>query len=118
MRAMRFLALSDFMLFVCLEDGFLILERKYESREVLRDKAYEFYKDTIDDPNDPYMDKEYFIKNFPIGYSLDMDMPDTPGYSVGIRHSGDLYDNDTTALLNMDHGPMMQRWKPLVIRMN
>ena len=89
------------------EDGFLILERKYESREMLRDKAYEFYKDTIDDPNDPYMDKEYFIKNFPIGYSLDMDMPDTPGYSVGIRHSGDLYDNDTTALLNMDQGPMM-----------
>ena len=87
------------------EDGFMILERKYESREDLLEKAYEFFSSTIMDPQDPYMDKEYFMANFPMGYTLDMDMPDTPGYYVGIRHSGDLYDEES--IFEMVEGPMM-----------
>ena len=87
------------------EDGFMIHEHKYESREDLLEKAYEFYSSTIMDPQDPYMDKDYFVENFPMGYTLDMDMPDTPGYYVGIRHSGDMYDEES--IFDMVEGPMM-----------
>lgn len=53
-----------------------VIELTYRSKEGIRQLMLQ----SGGDPNDPMLEKDYFDKNYPIGYAVDLVSPETPGY--------------------------------------
>lgn len=63
-------------------DGTPLVEHVYRDKDEYLESVYNVYTQSADDPDDPFLDKEYFKEHYPIYYSLEMFYPDTPGYYV------------------------------------
>ena len=63
-------------------DGTVLFSHIYTSKEEYLEYLYSAYITGSSDPDDPMLDKDYFFENYPIEYTLDMHLPDTPGYCV------------------------------------
>ena len=84
-------------------DGKTLLERTYKDKKTLMDEAYKVYSQ-FTYPGDPMADREYFDENFQMNDLLEMDMPNTPGYSVKIHNTVELA-SDQDPLSGMTEGP-------------
>ena len=62
-------------------DGTVLAAHQYVSREESFEQFYQVYAMIATDPDDPMLDKDYCRENYPLPYSFDMNMPNTPGYS-------------------------------------
>ena len=63
-------------------DGTPLVEHVYRDKDEYLESVYNVYTQSADDPDDPFLDKEYFKEHYPVYYSLEMFYPDTPGYYV------------------------------------
>lgn len=63
-------------------DGKLLAQHVHQSKEDYLEVLYETYSATQPDPDDPMNDKKYFFEHYPLDYSFDVNLPNTPGYCV------------------------------------
>ena len=71
------------------EEGKTLLERTYKSYETFMDEAYKLNSETLP-PDNPMQDREYFEAHINIDKTMEMYMPDTPGYTARVLNMAEI----------------------------